>query len=58
MLVFSFLKLLSIFFFLQRKVEEYYIEGGHQVGISDYISFLIFEGICHNTSGSVIQLEV
>ncbi|CAN7108913.1 unnamed protein product [Brassica rapa subsp. narinosa] len=41
----------------ERKVEEYYIEGGHQVGISDYISFLIFEGICHNTSGSVIQLE-
>ncbi|KAH0941071.1 hypothetical protein HID58_000708 [Brassica napus] len=41
----------------ERKVEEHYIEGGHQVGISDYISFLIFEGICHNTSGSVIQLE-
>lgn len=57
MLVFSFLKLMSIFF-LQRKVEEHFIEGGHQVGISDYISFLIFEGICHNTSGSVIQLEV
>ncbi|KAL0687346.1 hypothetical protein Bca4012_087023 [Brassica carinata] len=41
----------------ERKVEEHFIEGGHQVGISDYISFLIFEGICHNTSGSVIQLE-
>ncbi|KAL0726676.1 hypothetical protein Bca4012_022769 [Brassica carinata] len=41
----------------EREVERYYIDGGHQVDSSDYMSSLIFEGICHNTSGSVIQFE-
>uniref|UniRef100_M4D3U6 Clp R domain-containing protein n=1 Tax=Brassica campestris TaxID=3711 RepID=M4D3U6_BRACM len=39
----------------EREVDEHYIEG--QVGSLDYMSFLIFEGICHNTSSNVIQLE-